>query len=43
MQQTKLEKTMAESMDWFEPFCIAGLSLLGFVGIGWFGLRYTPW
>jgi Ca-activated chloride channel family protein len=43
MQETKLEKTLAESMDWFGPFCIAGLILLGVAALALFGLRYTPW
>jgi hypothetical protein len=43
MHKTKLEKTFAETMDYFFPFCVAGLTLLGILGLSWFGLRYTPW
>ncbi len=43
MQETKIEKTAAEMMDFFFPFSIAGLSLLGVGLLSLFGLRYTPW
>jgi Ca-activated chloride channel family protein len=43
MQPTKLEKTAAETMDNFVPFCLAGLSALGTGILALFGLRYTPW
>ncbi len=43
MQQTRLEKTAAETLDNFRPYCIAGLILLGLVATVQFGLRYTPW
>lgn len=43
MNRAKLEKTAAETMDYFAPFCIAGLSLLGLTGLSLLGLRYTPW
>ncbi len=43
MRQTQLEKTSAETMDDFSPWCIAGLSLLGLSLLTSFGLRYTPW
>ena len=43
MQQTRMEKTAAETLDDFAPFCIAGLSLLATTGLALFGLRYTPW
>jgi Ca-activated chloride channel family protein len=43
MQETKLEKTIAESMDWFWPFCLVGLGLLVMIVMTSFGLRYTPW
>ncbi len=44
MQETKLEKVSMESMDYFKPFAIAGLSIGGlhllFLVLG---IRYTPW
>lgn len=43
MQQTKLEKVEAESMDDFAPYALVGLSLLGAGTLSLFGLRYTPW
>ena len=43
MQQTRLEKTSAETMDDFFPYCLAALSLLGVGTLTLFGLRYTPW
>jgi Ca-activated chloride channel family protein len=43
MQQTKLEKVRSEALDWYEPFCLAGLGLLGVALLGLFGLRHTPW
>ena len=43
MQQTKLEKVAAETMDNFVPYAIAGLSILGLAFLCLFGLRYTPW
>ena len=43
MSQTRLEKTLAEATDWFTPYCIAGLALVGLGTLSLFGLRYTPW
>ena len=43
MKQTRLEKSMAETLDDFFPWCVAGLSLLGVCTLTLFGLRYTPW
>lgn len=43
MQPTRVEKTAAETMDDFAPYCLAGLSLLGTSLLALFGLRYTPW
>lgn len=43
MKQTKLEKSIAESLDDFEPWCLAGLALLAIHSLAAFGLRYTPW
>jgi Ca-activated chloride channel family protein len=43
MKQAKLEKTVADTMDNFEPFCLAGLIALGLGTLTLFGLRYTPW
>jgi Ca-activated chloride channel family protein len=43
MQETKMEKISAETMDWFHPFAVTGLGLLGMHGLCLFGIRYTPW
>lgn len=43
MQQTKMKKALAEAKDFFWPFCLAALSVLGLGTLTLFGLRYTPW
>ena len=43
MKQARVEKTIAEPMDFFGPYVIAGLVLLGLGLLALFGLRYTPW
>jgi Ca-activated chloride channel family protein len=43
MKQARLEKTFSETLDNFEPYCIAGLVLVGLTTLSLFGLRYTPW
>lgn len=43
MKQTRLEKTIGETLDDFKLWCILGLSLVGVGVTSLFGLRYTPW
>jgi Ca-activated chloride channel family protein len=43
MRQTKLEKVTTETLDDYEPWCWAGLLLVGLALLCAFGLRYTPW
>ena len=43
MQQTRLEKVRSEALDAYEPFCRAGIVLVGLALLALFGLRYTPW
>lgn len=43
MTKAKLEQGTAELVDWFAPFCIVGLCLLGLYGLVQLGLRYVPW
>lgn len=43
MQQAQLEKVSAETMDYYWPFSVAGLVLLGLTTVTLFGMRYTPW
>ncbi len=43
MRETRMEKTATETLDFFAPFCVAGLSLLGASSLTLLGLRYTPW
>jgi Ca-activated chloride channel family protein len=43
MKQAKIVPTMVESIDYYEPFALAGLALLALGTLGLFGLRYTPW
>jgi Ca-activated chloride channel homolog len=43
MTKAKLEQGTAELVDWFFPFCIAGLSVLGLWALLQLWARYTPW
>lgn len=43
MTKTELEQGTAELVDWFFPFCIAGLAALGAFGLFLLGWRHTPW
>jgi Ca-activated chloride channel family protein len=44
MQETKMEKSNLESMDWFAPFAITGLSIGGLhLLLLIVGIRYNPW
>jgi Ca-activated chloride channel family protein len=43
MKQTRVEKTIGETLDDFRVWCLAGLSLAGVGLTSLFGLRYTPW
>ena len=43
MTKAKLEQGTAEMVDWFFPFCIAGLSVAGLYVLMQLWLRYTPW
>jgi Ca-activated chloride channel family protein len=43
MKQTRVEKTIGETLDDFIPWCLIGLSLVGVGVTSLFGLRYTPW
>ena len=43
MQSSKYKKTEAGAEDYYLPFSIAALSLLGLYVLSLFGLRYTPW
>lgn len=43
MQETRMEKTSAETRDNYYPYCLAALAMLGFFLLTLFGLRYTPW
>jgi Ca-activated chloride channel family protein len=43
MKQAKVEKTIAEPMDNYRPYAVAGMILLGLGNLCLFGLRYTPW
>ncbi len=43
MTKAKLEQGAAEMVDWFMPFCIAGLAVLALYALVQLGLRYTPW
>jgi len=43
MEVAEMKRTYAEVLDWFFPFCVAGLSLIGLSLFSLLGLRYTPW
>lgn len=43
MQKAKFKQVTSDWVDWYRPLSLAGLGLLGFGMMGWFGLRYTPW
>jgi Ca-activated chloride channel family protein len=43
MQETKLERVGAESIDNFVPLSLAGLGTLGLYALTLLGFRYTPW
>lgn len=43
MKQAKMLPTMVETIDYFEPFALAGLGLVAVGAICLLGLRYTPW
>ncbi len=43
MTKAKVEQGTAELVDWFFPFCIAGLAVIGLWALVQLGLRYTPW
>lgn len=43
MTKAKVEQGTAELVDWFWPFALAGLCVLGLYALAQLGLRYTPW
>ncbi|MFN3243882.1 MAG: vWA domain-containing protein [Planctomycetota bacterium] len=43
MNKAKIEQGTAELVDWFFPFCVAGLSVLGAFVLFLLGWRHTPW
>jgi Ca-activated chloride channel homolog len=43
MTKAKIEQGTAEMVDWFLPFAIAGLAVLGLYALTQLGARYTPW
>ncbi|MGC6488137.1 MAG: vWA domain-containing protein [Planctomycetota bacterium] len=43
MTKAELEQGTAELVDWFFPFCVAGLGALGVFGLFLLGWRHTPW
>ena len=43
MQETRVEKVRAESIDDYTPWCQLGLGILGVLSLALFGARYTPW
>lgn len=43
MKQARLSPTIAETVDYYEPFALAGAVLLAVGTLALLGLRYTPW
>lgn len=43
MKQAKVTPTIADRLDYYEPFALAALVLVAAGVLGMFGLRYTPW
>jgi Ca-activated chloride channel family protein len=43
MKQAPMEPKLADNFDDFQPWCLAGLVLLGLLGLAALGVRYTPW
>lgn len=43
LKQARMEKSIAEPMDNYRPFCIAGMVLVLCASVFQYGLRYTPW
>lgn len=43
MEVAEMKRSYAEILDWFFPFCVAGLSFVGLSLISMICLRYTPW
>lgn len=43
MEQAEVERMAAEAVDYYEPYVIVALSLVGIGLVCGFGLRYTPW
>ena len=43
MKLAEIETVGIEYVDFLQPFCLAGLAILGLWMLSAFGLRYTPW
>lgn len=43
MKQARVTPTFVETVDYFEPFALAGAVLLALGTLALYGLRYTPW
>lgn len=43
MRQAKITPTIVDTVDYYEPFALAGAVLLAAGTLALFGLRYTPW
>jgi Ca-activated chloride channel family protein len=43
MNPTRLKPVAPEQADWFWPFAVAGLAVLGLQVVSSLGIRFTPW
>ena len=43
MKPAKVKPSAPEAVDWFWPFAVTGLALMGLKLVSLFGFRFTPW
>ncbi|QDU56537.1 vWA domain-containing protein [Aeoliella mucimassa] len=43
MEQAEMERTAADAVDYYRPYALTGLSIIGLGLVCSLGLRYTPW
>lgn len=43
LKQAPIEKKLADTLDNFKPWCVAGLILLALAALAALGVRYVPW
>jgi hypothetical protein len=43
MEKARVERTAGETVDYFQPWALAGGGILLAMALAGFGLRFTPW